>query len=391
MHVLLTCVVGYGHFHPMVPLAFALRDAGHRVVVATDPSFCGYVEEVGFEAHPAGLDQPEARARFLAAVPNFSEIPVADRMPIQQAGMFGRVRVPRMLDDLTVIFEQFQPDLVIHDSLEFAGAIAAEAAGVAHAEHAVGLLRPAAARRAATDAVKPFSDALGVPNPGVGGIHGELYLDICPPGIQRPEIVELANVHPIRPMGFDASPGRGLPPWVAGLPQGPTVYVTMGTVFNESVEVFRTILEGIANEPWNVVVTVGETGDPGALGTQPASVHVERYIPQSRLLPQCSLFVSHAGSGAMLGALIAGVPMLALPQGADQFFNADRIVDVGVGLKVLPGDLTAEAVRAAARRLVEDRTFRDSALEQRDAIATMPAPSDVVPVLEALASRRAAV
>jgi UDP:flavonoid glycosyltransferase YjiC (YdhE family) len=391
MHVLLTCVVGYGHFHPMVPLAFALRDAGHRVVVATDPSFCGYVEEVGFEAHPAGLDQPEARARFLAAVPNFSEIPVADRMPIQQAGMFGRVRVPRMLDDLTVIFEQFQPDLVIHDSLEFAGAIAAEAAGVAHAEHAVGLLRPAAARRAATDAVKPFSDALGVPNPGVGGIHGELYLDICPPGIQRTEIVELANVHPIRPMGFDASPGRGLPPWVAGLPQRPTVYVTMGTVFNESVEVFRTILEGIANEPWNVVVTVGETGDPGALGTQPASVHVERYIPQSRLLPQCSLFVSHAGSGAMLGALIAGVPMLALPQGADQFFNADRIVDVGVGLKVLPGDLTAEAVRAAARRLVEDRTFRDSALEQRDAIATMPAPSDVVPVLEALASRRAAV
>jgi hypothetical protein len=38
MNVLFTCVVGCGHFHPMVPLALALRDAGHTVVVATDPS-----------------------------------------------------------------------------------------------------------------------------------------------------------------------------------------------------------------------------------------------------------------------------------------------------------------------------------------------------------------
>jgi UDP:flavonoid glycosyltransferase YjiC (YdhE family) len=391
MLVLLTCVVGHGHFHPMVPLASALQEAGHKVVVATDPSFCAYVEEVGFEAHPAGLDQPEARARFLAAVPNFSEIPVAERMPIQQAGMFGRVRVPRMLDDLTPIIGNVQPDLVIHDSLEMAGAIAAEAAGVPHAEHAVGLLRPAVARRAATDAVKPFSDALGVPNPGVGGIHGELYLDICPPGIQRAEINELPQVQPIRPMSFDASPGRHLPPWVADLPPRPTVYVTMGTVFNESVEVFRTILEGIADEPWNVVVTVGDRGDPGSLGTQPANVHVERYIPQSRLLPQCSLFISHAGSGAMLGALNAGVPMLALPQGADQFFNADRIADVGVGLRLLPGEMTAEAVRDGARRLIMDHAFRDAAMAQRVAIETMPAPSDAVPVLEALARRRATV
>jgi UDP:flavonoid glycosyltransferase YjiC (YdhE family) len=389
MNVLVTCVVGYGHFHPMVPLALALKAAGHEVVVAADPSFCPYVEEVGFEAHPAGLDQPEARARFLAAVPNFSEIPFAERMPIQQAVMFGRVRVPRMLEDLVTIIDKVRPNLIIHDSLEMAGAIAAEAAGVAHAEHAVGLLRPLAARQASTDAVKPFSDSLGVPNPGVGGIHGELYLDICPPKIQRPEIANVEHVQPVRPMGFDASPKRDLPTWVADLPERPTVYVTMGTVFNESVEVFRTILDGFSSEPWNVVVTVGDTGDPASLGAQPANVHVARYIPQSRLLPSCSLFVSHAGSGAMLGALNAGVPMLALPQGADQFFNADRIVDVGVGLKLLPGELTAETVRDCARRLIADRTYRDAAMEQRAAIEAMPPPSDVVPVLEEPASRRA--
>ena len=385
MNVLLTCVVGYGHFHPMVPLALALRDAGHNVVVATDPSFCAYVERVGFEAHPAGLDQPVARERFLAAVPDLDEIPITERMPITQSVMFGRTRVPVMLDDLTRILPIVKPSLLIHDSLEMAGAIAAEAAGVAHAEHAVGLLRPAAARRAATEAVAPFSDALGVRNPGVGGIHGELYLDICPPGIQRAEIADVRNVQPLRPMSFDASPDRELPRWLGQPSDRPLVYVTMGTVFNESVDVFRTILVGLAGEPLEIVVTVGENGDPGGLGPQPANVHVERYVPQSSLLPHCSLFISHGGSGAMLGALNAGVPMLALPQGADQFFNADRIVAAGVGLRLLPDEMTSQTVRASARRLIADRSFREAAAAERTRIEAMPTPGEVVPVLEALA------
>ncbi|MEO8572101.1 MAG: nucleotide disphospho-sugar-binding domain-containing protein [Chloroflexota bacterium] len=57
-------------------------------------------------------------------------------------------------------------------------------------------------------------------------------------------------------------------------------------------------------------MTVGTKGDPALLGPQPDNVHVERYIPQSQLLPHCDLLVAHAGSGALLGALNAGVPIL---------------------------------------------------------------------------------
>lgn len=391
MKVLFTCVAGLGHLHPMVPLARALRGAGHEIAVAADPGLCRYVEQLGFEAYPAGLDQSVARARFLEEVPAFADVPIEDRMPLQGSVMFGRIRVPLMLTDLASILAKVKPSLIIHDSLEMAGAIAAEAAGIAHAEHAVGILRPAAARRASTDAVAPFSAAIGVRNPGVGGIGGELYLDICPPGIQLPEIRGVENVQPVRPMSFDVSPGHGLPPWVADLPNRPTVYVTMGTIFNTAVAVFRTILDGLQGEALNVVVTVGEDGDPASLYPQPANVRVERYIPQSALLPHCSLLISHAGSGATLGALNAGVPMLAVPQGADQFLNADRIVAAEVGLRLLPGELTAEAVRDCARRLIGDRRFRDAAEAQRTAIEAMPAPAEVVPVLEALAHRRAAV
>jgi UDP:flavonoid glycosyltransferase YjiC (YdhE family) len=386
MRVLLTCVIGHGHFHPMVPLAQALEEAGHQVAVATDPSFCGYVRDAGFEAHPAGLDHPEALARFIAATPAWAETPPQDRMPLQFPGLFAGVRAPVMLRDLQPLIATWRPDLVIHETAEMAGAIAAEEAGVAHVEHSFGILRPAIVREVAVEILAPIADRLGVTNPGVSGSNGELYLDICPPGIQQPEIAAVPNVQPLRPVGFDAGRVAGLPSWIADLPAQPTIYVTMGTVFNKSADVFGTVLEGLQDEDVNVIVTVGETGDPALLGPQSDNVHIERFIPQSQLLPHCDLLVSHAGSGAMVGALAAGVPMLAVPQGADQFVNADAIVRFGAGLRLLPAELTAVAVRDATRQLLTDPGFADVARAEQAAIREMPSPESVVPLLETLVS-----
>jgi UDP:flavonoid glycosyltransferase YjiC (YdhE family) len=385
MIVLFTCVVGHGHFHPMIPLARALEAGGHRVVVATDPGFCAYVRRVGFEAHPAGLDQPEAQARFVAQTPGWAQTPPEDRMPLQFPGLFAGVRAPRMLDDLEGIMADVRPDIVIHETAELAGAIAAEVAGVPHVEHSFGILRPAIVRAVASEIVAPLAARRGVPNPGVGGSGGELYLDICPPGIQRPEIAEVPNVQPLQPLGFDEG-GAALPRWVGDLPARPTVYVTMGTVFNSATGVFASVLDGLRGEPINVIVTVGESGDPAVLGAQEANVHIERYIPQSLILPHCDLVVSHAGSGATIGALAAGVPMLALPQGADQFLNAEAITRRGAGLRLLPRELTPSAVRDATRRLLDEPDFADVARIEQQEIRTMPLPEAVVARLEALAS-----
>jgi UDP:flavonoid glycosyltransferase YjiC (YdhE family) len=384
MKVLFTCVVGHGHFYPMVPLARALEAAGHRVAVATDPGFCGHVREVGFEAFPAGLDQAEALARFVAATPGWAEIPPQDRMPIQFPGMFAGVRVPWMVDDLKPLMASWRPDLVIHDTAELAGAIVAESAGIAHVEHSFGILRPAMIRAVAIEILAPIAARLGVLDPGVSGSNGELYLDICPPGIQQREIVEVAHVQRLRPDGIDGDGEAALPGWVVELPARPTVYVTMGTIFNTSVDVFATVLEGLRTENVTVIVTVGGAGDPALLGSQPDNVHIERFISQSLLLPHCDLMISHAGSGATVGALAAGVPMLAIPQGADQFVNAGAVARVGAGLRLLPSEFTAAGVRDAARELLSDGRFTDVARAEQVAIRQMPPPASVVPVLEAL-------
>ena len=62
------------------------------------------------------------------------------------------------------------------------------------------------------------------------------------------------------------------------------------------------------------------------------------YVPQSLLLPKCAAVICHAGAGTVLGALAAGLPLLLLPQGADQYVVADLVAAAGAGLKLAPAE-----------------------------------------------------
>jgi UDP:flavonoid glycosyltransferase YjiC (YdhE family) len=369
----------------MVPLAKAFEAAGHRVAFATDPGFVRHVRGLGFEAFPAGLDMPVARRLFAESMPGFGDLPASEEMRYLMPGLFGGVRVQPMLDDLDRILPDWRPDLLVHESAEMAGAIAAEGLAVPHVEHAFGVLRPTDIRRRATDAIASVAERRGVTNPGVGGFNGELYLDICPPRFQQPEIADVPHVQPLRPMPFDEAPDVTLPDWLTALGSRPLVYVTMGTAFNKELAVFRAILDGLAGEPFEVVVTVGPSGDPESLRPYADNVRVERFIAQSAILPLAAVFVSHGGSGATLGTLRAGIPMLAIPQGADQFLNAGRVVDTGVGLRLMPDEVSAGAVRDAVRALLDDHRYRDAARGHQVSIEDLPLPDAVVPILAALA------
>src|SRR5207247_6503531 len=119
-------------------------------------------------------------------------------------------------------------------------------------------------------------------------------------------------------------------------------------------------------------------------GPQPDNVHIERYIPQSVLLPHCDLVVSHGGSGSVIGALAHGVPVIVLPMGADQILNARRCEHLGVGTVLDVVRATSRSIRDAASALLGDVRARQAAVRIRDEIAALPGPRATVPRLERL-------
>lgn len=381
MRVLCACVPGYGHFHPMAPIARALQAGGHEVAFATAERFCLRVVRAGFRAFPAGLGPGQVVERTLAR-PGVAGAGPDDAARFG-AQMFAAVAGPAKVPALVAVIDGWQPDLLIHDVTDFAGPVAAAHAGIPCVAHSLGPMFPLELYRLGAELVAPVWEETGVAPGPFGGMFGAAYLDICPPRLQSADIHEVGTeVHRLRPVPFDAVGDEALPAWAGGLDGRPTVYVTLGTIDNDAPGVLEAAVEGLRDEPVNVIVTVGPNRDPEELGVQPPNVRVERYVPQSLLLPLCDVVVTHGGSGTTLAALAHGLPLLLLPQGANQFSNAERVASLGAGVRLVPGEVGPASVRRAVTALLEQPGFRRRARDVAAEIDRMPAPADLVATLE---------
>jgi UDP:flavonoid glycosyltransferase YjiC (YdhE family) len=200
-------------------------------------------------------------------------------------------------------------------------------------------------------------------------------LDICPASMQAAPFMASANRVPLRPVGW--SPPGARPP-LPRAPRGrPLVYLTLGTAYAK-VEVLRRCVDGLATLPVDVLVTTGPAVAAGALADVPSNVRVETWVSQTDVLRHADLAVHHGGSGTMLGALRAGLPQLLVPQGADQFANAEAVLAAGVGTRLLPAELTSQAVAAHADALLTGQGFRAAAHRLAGEVEAMPSPDEVV-------------
>ncbi|MGH2409371.1 MAG: glycosyltransferase, partial [Chloroflexota bacterium] len=213
-----------------------------------------------------------------------------------------------------------------------------------------------------------------------------LVLSPFPPSYRDPAFPLPATAHALRLPAIESSNADAWPAWLTPLPGASTVYFTMGTVFNvECGDLFARVLAGLRDLPINLVVTVGRHIDPEEFGPQPNNIYIERYIPQSQILPRCDVVVSHGGSGSVLGALAQGLPMVLLPMGADQPLNAARCEALGLARVLNPLAATPESVREAVVAVLSDPAYRRAAERLRDESAALPGPAHAVTLLERLA------
>jgi MGT family glycosyltransferase len=148
----------------------------------------------------------------------------------------------------------------------------------------------------------------------------------------------------------------------------PVVLISLGTVYNDLPDFYRTCVAAFTGTPWHAVLTVGSRVDPAELGPVPADVTVAAEVPQIDVLTHASAFVTHAGMGGVLEALRAGVPMLTVPQTPEQEANALRVGDLGAAVALDPVSLSADGLRSAVDRLVADAGVRASVARLRTEI-----------------------
>ncbi|WP_340684580.1 glycosyltransferase [Amycolatopsis coloradensis] len=376
MRLIFTSLVSHGHLYPLLPLAVAARDAGHEVLFATGDDMLPVVEKAGLAAESAGFGMREAFESVAgpdAPKPNASDAPPESFHPVI-GEVFGNVMPRRFVADLTPLLERHRPDLVVYESGNAGGAIAAHLAGIPAIGHGFGRFSRDDVMDVIYGRLAEFGAEVGLEGVNLPSF-GDPVVDICPESVQAPDFLAEANRIPLRPVGW-AEPGD-LPAGVVGRDKSrPLVYLTLGTAFGDE-NVLKRAIGGLARLDADVIVAAGPAVDPGQLRDVPSNVRVEAWVPQVDLLPHVDLVVHHGGSGTTLGAFGAGLPQLVLPQGADQFTNAEAVVAAGVGTQLIGANVVEDAISEQARKLLTDETVLGAARKLADEVAAMPSPAEV--------------
>jgi UDP:flavonoid glycosyltransferase YjiC (YdhE family) len=388
VRVLVSTQPAYGHLHPLVPLAAALSEAGHDVLLASSRSFQRQLNATGLRAITAGVDWLESE----------TEVAFPDMIPHLRAGTTKQFVIERvfcdrtaraMVADIVELAATWCPDIVIRGYPEFGGGIAAQALGVPCVVHGLGLWRNIDVfLELGGTRLRTVAAEAGVIDADLSWVDGDLFVDPCPTFLQGPsERLYPARSELIRPVPFDMTAGPStLPAWAAHLEQnGPVVYVGLGTVMNRRGGTLETILDDLVELEATLVVTTGPGRLPDELGRLPRNVHVEQYLPLTQLLPLCDLVVCHAGWGTMIGALAHGIPLVCVPMGGDGFMNAERCVAAGVGASVAAADLGPGMLSSAARAVLDQPEYRTAAERAQAEIDEMPHPDQVVDAIVSLA------
>ncbi len=385
MRVLITAIAAYGHLQPLIPLAKALSEAGHEVAIATASELRSRVEAAGFAAFDAGMEPSTAFGRLAERFPDqeYHRLAPAEILGWYLPHLFGEVLMPAMLADLEPIVRAWQPNVILHDTWEFAGPLAAAMAGVPSVNQTLGIRFDDRLIESAAAAVAPFWRQHGLEPDRSAGLYRHLCLDITPPGFQPYDTASYREaMRPLRPVAAPPLPGEKLPQWVERVRELPLVSMTLGTNAgtNGDISMFRSVIEGLRGLDVELLITSGPNQDlVKSLGNR---VHVERYLPHSLLFPHCSLVICHGGPGTTLSALAQGLPLLILPQGADQYIVGDLVHASGVGLRLVPAEVNPLSIREAVLDLLHTASYRNEARRLQREIATMPTPAEVVPLIE---------
>jgi glycosyltransferase (activator-dependent family) len=418
MKVMFTCFAHDTHYYTMVPMAWALRNAGHDVRVISQAELTDTITASGLTAVPVsagGWPATDHRAPELfdrihqpgtQHVRHFDFTGI-DRLQWTWENLLGleMVMVPAlyasMNDDLTIegtvdFARYWQPDLVVAETYTFAGAVAARVVGAAHARLIWGPDNAGQARRAflAHAAAQPAEYREDPTGEWLGNVlarygcqfdeevlTGHWTIDTTPPSARL--------CTESRTVGVRYIPYNGpavVPDFLSAPPQRRRVCLTFGLAERAEgrpVISLAEILDAVADLDVEFVATLNATQLAG-VRVVPDNVRVFDFVPLNDLLPTCSVVVHQGGCGTRATAEVHGVPQLMLTDGWDTEVKGIHLERVGAGLCLPMTQLTAARFRDRLVRLLDDASFTRGAQLLREEALAERSPNDAVPLIEEL-------
>ena len=131
------------------------------------------------------------------------------------------------------------------------------------------------------------------------------------------------------------------------------VYISMGTVNNDMLPFYKSCISVFKDTDYQVIMSVGNMVRIEEFGKLPENISVFPEVDQIAVLEQADVFVSHSGMNSVSESLYFSVPLVMFPQTSEQKGVAERVSQLGAGIK--PDKLDGASVLSAINKILKER------------------------------------
>ncbi|MEO3809780.1 glycosyltransferase [Sphaerisporangium sp. B11E5] len=383
----------YGPTNNCIGVADILRKRGHRVVFAAEASWKGKLTALGFEEDLVDLAPPAEEEQDAG---QFWKDFIRDTAPeyrkstLEQLETVTKPIWDALIDgakycepQLKAIMERVRPDVVVEDNvIAFPALLTAgkpyvrivscnplEVKGDGVAPVFSGLPAEDTSQwdafraeydrthREIWEAFNAWVMEQGAPAlPDLEFIHeGDLNLYVYP------EILDYTDARPLGPSWhrLDSSVRETdgefeLPETLAG-GEGSLVYFSLGSLGSADVELMQRVIDLLGTTPHRYIVSKGPLHEEIKLADNMWGAEI---VPQTKILPLVDLVITHGGNNTTTESLHFGKPMILLPLFWDQYDNAQRVHELGYGVRLSTYTFADEELTGAVERLLADKDLR---------------------------------
>ncbi|QOS78804.1 glycosyl transferase family 1 [Paenibacillus sp. JNUCC31] len=144
------------------------------------------------------------------------------------------------------------------------------------------------------------------------------------------------------------------------------IYISLGTIFNHAIDFYKLCIKALGNTDHTIVMSIGTRTQMTDLEEIPDNFIVKSYVPQMEVLESAQLFITHGGMNSTNEGLYFGVPLIVIPQSADQPIIAEQVVNTGTGIQLQMQTLTASQIREAVDHVLSVPSFEKAAANLRE-------------------------
>ncbi len=165
------------------------------------------------------------------------------------------------------------------------------------------------------------------------------------------------------------------------------IYISMGTLLEGLEPFFNTCIDAFSDFDGLVVIAIGDRNERSKIKKAPDNFIIASYVPQTEVLSEADIFITHGGMNSVHDAIHFNVPFVIIPHDKDQPMIAQRLTELEAANRLLKEHVNVQTLREAVTDVLSNEKYKHGIRKLNESFLECGGSKEAITVITSLLNK----